>query len=729
MRMRCRAMLTGALGVLPWIMGCANLAGVSGQGRPAVPQLYVSPAGDDTWSGRLPAPNGTRTDGPFATLTRARDELLVLRGQDALPAGATVWLRGGTYNLTETLALNGVDSGTAEGAVVYRAYRREKPILVGGTAVTGFVPHRGQIMKADLRAIGLGGVAVSQVFFNGRRQTLARRPNADPQNPYAGGFLYIAAQPTPGSKTSFQAPPEGIRSWARPQEGQVWVFPGVNYWNNIIPIASVDPATRLITLAQPTSYGLNPGDRYYVRGLLEELDAPGEWYVDAAAATLYFWPPGDLASGQVSIPCVSPVVAITKDAGESTGPRHITLEGLTIEGSDGPAVAIGNAASCGVVGCVLRNVGTGVSLSGSRECLIYGNDIHSTGGAGITAHSGNRNPEAPDANCIENNYVHHTGYYTKASSGISTTGVGNIISHNLVHDCPRIGIDYNGNDHIIEYNEVRHINLETQDSGATYCLGRDWTNRGHIVRYNYLHDSLGYGRHNGPHWRSPFYTFGIYLDDWSSGQHVYGNIVARSFLAGIDVHSGRDNVIENNVIVDGYREQMRYQSWPTSHAMLPEMLRKVQQWPHQACYPDLARHQDPVKDSTMSHNIFRRNIISYGRPGSTLYAVSGLDYGTTEHDYNLIWRGGEEPDSSFAKMREQGLDTHSVVADPKFRDPERDDFRLAPDSPALALGFEPIPVDRIGPYKDPRRASWPIVPAEGARERPLVIPRDEDLRD
>ncbi|MBC8443435.1 right-handed parallel beta-helix repeat-containing protein, partial [PVC group bacterium] len=671
--------------------------------------LYVSPSGNDAWSGKLPAPNNARTDGPFRTLTRARDDLRALRKRGALDRGATVWVRGGAYYLSQTFALTAADSGTAAGPIVYRAYADEEAILVGGAQVTGFVPHTGSIVKADLKAIGLGGLEFKQLFCDGKRQILARFPNFDPENPYAGGFLYVAGQPQKPSKVSFQASPEGLREWARPSDGQVWIFPGRNYWNNIVPIKSVDRGTRVITLAKPASYGINPGDRYFIRGLAEELDAPGEWYLDRATSTLYFWPAMDLVNARVSVPRVKTIVSIAKAPNESQWPQHITLRGFTIEGCDGAAVALRNARGCAVVGCTIRNAGSGLSMATCKECLAYGNDIYQTGSSGVAAYSGNRSLANPDANRIENNYIHHTGYFSKTSSAISIRGVANVVAHNLIYDCPRIAIAYNGNDHVIEYNHLRHMNLETQDSGATYCLGRDWTNRGHIVRYNYVHDTLGYGRHGGDRWHSPFFTFGIYLDDWSSGQQVYGNIVARSYLAGIDVHSGRDNVIENNIIYDCYREQMRYQSWPTSHRMLPDMLKRVLRWPFSERYPGLARHRDAVADSTQSYNVFRRNIISYGRPGSRLYAVSGLDHATTEHDYNLIWRRGERPDSSLEKMREKGLDLHSVVADPKFADPDNGDFTLAPDSPALALGFKPIPLDKIGPHEDPRRASWPIV--------------------
>jgi hypothetical protein len=78
--------------------------------------------------------------------------------------------------------------------------------------------------------------------------------------------------------------------------------------------------------------------------------------------------------------------------------------------------------------------------------------------------------------------------------------------------------------------------------------------------------------------------------------------------------------------------------------------------------------------------------------------------------------------SEWQSWQALGGDVHSVIADPKFIAPEKDDYRLAADSPAWALGFKPIPVEKIGPYASPDRATWPIVEAEGARERPLASP-------
>lgn len=684
----------------------------------APPVLYVSTQGDDAWSGRLADPDHGGNDGPFATLERARDELRAMKGRGEDTAGATVYVRGGEYFLEQTFALDARDSGAEGDPVRYAAAEGETPILIGGASLTGFEPYEGEIMALDLASIGREGLQFRQLFYDGKRQPLARYPNFDPENPYAGGFLYVAERFGEGSKTQFHFEPGTFKRWERPTDGQVWIFPGMNYWNNIVSIASVDHEQGLITLERETSYVINKGDRYFVQGLQEELDTPGEWYLDRENSILYFWPPGDI-SRRISAPVVGSIISIAKSPDQADWVQDVEFRGFVIEGCDGTAVSMTNARRCTIAGCTIRNAGgNGVTLSTTKDCLLIGNDIYQVGSAAVAIHTGNRNPTAPDNNVVENNYIHHTGYFSKSSSAVTLSGVRNWVRHNLIHDTPRIAVAYNGNDHVIEYNHLRHMNLETQDSGATYCLGRDWTNRGHVVRHNYIHDTLGYGRHGGTQWHSPFFTFGIYLDDWSSGQHVYGNIVARSFLAGIDVHSGRDNVIENNIIYDCYREQMRYQSWPTTHRMLPDMLQRVLDWPHSPLYPGLARHRDAEADSTQSYNTFQRNIISYGRPGSRLYAISGLDWETTTHDHNLIWQWDGQPDGSLDMMRENGLDLNSVVADPLFVDPENGDFRLRPESPALKMGFQQIPQDRIGPYQSDLRASWPIVEAPGAREHP-----------
>ena len=115
-----------------------------------------------------------------------------------------------------------------------------------------------------------------------------------------------------------------------------------------------------------------------------------------------------------------------------------------------------------------------------------------------------------------------------------------------------MGIVFGGNNLVIEYNHIRHMNLETEDTGAVYTGGRDWiSSRGTVIRYNYFHDMLGFGRGDDGRWESPHFAWGVYLDDNAGGVDVIGNIVVRRLCGLIHLHNGRDNLIENNIFVGG----------------------------------------------------------------------------------------------------------------------------------------------------------------------------------
>ncbi|HSH92933.1 MAG TPA: hypothetical protein VK968_02170, partial [Roseimicrobium sp.] len=277
---------------------------------------YVATNGNDVWTGTLPAPNAAKTDGPFASLEKARDAVRVERKTAAAsPKASTVEVREGVYALSKTLAFEPADSGTSNAPVTFKAFGKEHPTLIGGKPLTGFTQHQGQILKTDTASQGLKGVYFRQLLFDGRRQHLARYPNFDASNPYGGGWAYADGKPVPmyqdipgESKREFQYKTTDARKWANPKEGQIFVFARYNWWNNIVNIASVDPATRKITLTGDASYPIRPTDRYFVQNLLEELDAPGEWYLDKQTGTLYFWPPAPLNGRPVYAPTLRTIV-------------------------------------------------------------------------------------------------------------------------------------------------------------------------------------------------------------------------------------------------------------------------------------------------------------------------------------------------------------------------------------------------------------------------------------
>jgi hypothetical protein len=817
-------------------------------------------------------------------------------------------VRGGLYELPTGLKFDAVDSGT-----VWQAFEKEKPILIGGRAIIGWKPWKDGILQVDVGAQGFRGIPFKQLLFAGKRQILARYPNYDPSNPYGGGWAYadgeiwpMYAEKEDENRHTLQVKPQDWRHWSHPEDVEVFIFPRYNWWNDILRVKSVDESAHTVTTAKDASYAMRANDRYYFQGALEELDAPGEWYLDRQSWTLYFKPPASIDSAPVYAPTTRDIISIQ-------GADSFTFRGFTLECAEGSAVMLTKANHCRVIGCTVRNVGdftgTGIVVHDGTGNGIIGCDISETGSNGVSLSGGDRPTLISAGNFVDNCYIHHVGVFYKQGVGVGLSGVGQRVSHCLIHDTPRFAIQFGGNNHIIEYNHLRHLALETEDVGATYCGGRDWlTPRGSAIRYNFIHDVLGYGW-NGK-WSSPYFAWGIYLDDNSGGVDVIGNIVARCGRSCLHGHSARDCRVENNIFIEGGQRQWEFNGWTTKsrfwQTTLPQMEKGYEAVADLPAWKNLRGMDVPpglIPDSegrVMSGDAFTRNIVAWKNPEAKALNVVAFNPDRNHFDRNLYWhdglplktgqhkagkvisdnlapnptfeKGGSEvlpelwqwqihppagkagvveedghralridaafnhekkrdnfpivvshevelkPGSSYVlrgrlrtdqetaktslmvqfylppkdgqpghfwasspadvkltnewqnvefafsipakgekgwheKMKnfrvrldwpaEQGAlyaadlilqetealdewqswqalgDQHSVIADPKFLDPDKDDYRLAPDSPAWALGFQPIPVEKIGPYASPDRASWPIVEAEGAREHPL----------
>ena len=131
--------------------------------------------------------------------------------------------------------------------------------------------------------------------------------------------------------------------------------------------------------------------------------------------------------------------------------------------------------------------------------------------------------------------------------------------------------------------------------------------------------------------------------------------------------------------------------------------------------------------NTLSHNIF-----AWTNPKARAMGTREFNPTRNQVDHNLYWNSGqpvltgrksaETPLDEWRSWQALGPDRNSIIADPMFRNAKLDDYRLDEESPALAMGFKPIPIEKIGPYKDPLRATWPIVEASGARENPTNRP-------
>ncbi len=693
----------------------------------AATELYVATNGNDRWTGRLPTPNSGLTDGPFATLDKGRDELRRLKRSGPLTGGATVYVRGGTYYLTNLFYLCSLDSGLINAPVVYRSYPGEEVVLVGGLPIRNFVPYQGQIFKADVGTQGFRGIYFRQLFFNRTRQHLARYPNFSAADPYGSGWSYVDGelismdQDSPNdSRRRFRYKDAHPGTWARPAEAEVCIFPRYNWGNDLIGIASIDPSQRLITLNRDASQVIRPGDRYFVRNVFEELDAPGEWYLDNTTWTLYFWPPGNVQAGSVYAPTRRDLVYL-----ESAS--DVILQGLTLEGTEGTPVSFSYCTRCVLQGCIIRNVGDfegcGVKVSAGSNNGIIGNDLYEIGGTAIVLTGGTRSTLAPAGNYAENNEVHAFGVFNKKSAGIHVTGVGNRVRRNTVHDGPRFGIWCSGNNQVVELNRVHHVNLETDDTGIIYCNGLDWLSpRGSIIRNNFLSDSPGFGFLSGQRVQ-PWHAVGIYLDDDAAGVDVVGNIVANCSQAALKLHNARDNFIANNIFLNCDQQLVGYWGWTSSSgnwgSLLPGMTAAYESVAGQPAWQNLRGMNVHPADAVlpggliMANNQFVRNILVYTNVPANLAYFRNVAFANNRWDSNVVFHPGQSVtiaiDSPTAKSwsswRAQGQDLNSVVADPLFVNAPAGDFRLRPESPALRLGFEQIPIDQIGIYPSPVRVT------------------------
>jgi parallel beta-helix repeat protein len=415
---------------------------------------------------------------------------------------------------------------------------------------------------------------------------------------------------------------------------------------------------------------------------------------------LYYRPKSkDFMKQEIVAPALDRVIELRGDKDHPV--HHIHVEGFTFCDvgytaperlkdtyfPDDAAVWLWAAQRCRIAGNTFRDVGGyGVMLrDASTHNEIIGNEVTGAGQGGVylNGFTEETRKAAPDGqrpahNAVTDNYIHHCGWFYVHVAGVYLACADdNLIAQNEIHDMTRYGISLKQacQRNVIEYNEVRRTNLATRDTGAIEMADNK---EGGIVRFNLVADSIGCGFNSKTgKQQCPEDSCGIYLDNMSSKVHVYGNVVFRN-AGGLWLNWGNDNLIENNIFVEGRDRQVVFNRW-----------------------------SDPKKWDTKG-NRFLRNILCYTDAQAALFQVGSWDQKTEAvlSDCNLIHAPGNAPtvqgikaDDAWAKWRESGQDTHSILADPGFVAPKKGDYRLKPDSPAFQLGFQPIPFEKIGRRK------------------------------
>ncbi|MBT3378155.1 MAG: right-handed parallel beta-helix repeat-containing protein [Lentisphaerae bacterium] len=650
--------------------------------------FYVAPDGNDAWSGALPTADARNTDGPFRSVTRARDEIRKLKSKG--PVGpVTVYLRGGRYELRETLELTPADSGTKEAPIIYRAYKGETPVLSAGRKLNG-IRDAGTHWEVGLPEVQRGDWEFSQLFVNGSRRMRSRLP--------VEGYYYIAGA-APRASYLREKHSDAFRYDRRdlplpPSENlldvEIEVF---HHWSTSkLRVAEVDRGARIVSFTGSTYRNLTDGTRYLVENTQAGMKAPGQWCLVSSTGTLKYIPlPGEkVSSVEIVAPRHGCVLKVSGDLEKKQWVEHVVFKGITFAHANWSTPLQGN-----VVAQAECSLPSGIQTEGMRDCAfeecrftqisahafelglackrnrIEGCEFTDNGGGGIRIGPARNkdNDLIASHNRIRDCLIAHNGRFLPASVGILLQFAhDNVIEHNDIYDMYYTGISSGWTwglgetptcNNVIAYNHIYDCLQDVLTDGAgIYTLGRS---PGTVIRGNHIHDLTGIP-----------WAVGIYLDQGSSFTLTEDNVVYNitTHVYNLNSDGGMQNIARNNIF------------GPILDDKAP-MFRK----------PMFRRGE---RETNLGFDV-QHNIIYWDKGALT---HENWERSDCIFDNNLYWNFGGHPvtfhERSFAEWQATGQDAHSVISDPLFVSPATGDYRLREGSPATRIGFKPFDYSKAG---------------------------------
>lgn len=706
-----------------WVCLLIMLTASVGNAAETEADFYVSVGGSDRWSGTLAASNAQKTDGPFATLERARDAVRELKKQKA--ADIVVWVREGIYQLSSTIVFGLEDSAVGESTITYAAYPGETPVFSSGQKIEGWQRETGKLP-------GLPESAQGKVLVAKTSERFLTLYDADGMLPRARSERFVPK----GGSTELRFPKGRLKNWPNVKDVEILVRPTRLWTMNVLPLVSVDEESGVARTGIPATYGMNKIG-CWVENVLEELDKPGEWVLNTKDGKVYLLPRSSLH--EVESPVMAPQLieyirvegAIDKEGPKDIPVRNLRFRGLTFQHGErytlasddaglqhdwdmfdkgNALVRLRGAENCAIEHCHFLHSGSGairVDLHGQHN-KITGNHIEHLGGGGVLLCGyGPGTKDVNKKNLVYNNDIHHVGEIYWQSPGIYICQSGdNRVANNLIHHTNYSGVIVSGIVHrfitrgnkresqrtvrwhelgdlpkktqpddvrpflhtrnnLIENNEIHHAMQILGDGNGIYIRG---AGPGNVIRRNYIHHLVS--DIDG--------QSAIRTDGGQEDTLIAENLIYKCKSQGVTLKL--NNRFENNIVADVIAPRGVYL--------------KIVEGPMKGASNKRNIYYSTLADCTfISEPRAGKGNVGEDRRGRVPARMKDID-----SDDNLYFC---EADSSLGKktlqkLQADGVDASSLSVDPMFVDPENGDFRFKPESPALKLGIAPFDMSTVG---------------------------------
>ena len=512
--------------------------------------FYIAPNGNDFWSGKLAAPNTDKSDGPFATIERAKQAVLELKSKIYLPKEKPVekrWI-GSPHKYGFNAADGGerIETNLPSGAfeyhklkdyyVTYAAYPGEEPVISGGKKIKNWIQNKG-MWTAQITEI-----EVKNLVANGKSLTLARTPNV--------GYFTPPKFSRSARELFFRK--KELHQWPEMENNRVIML--LRWHTGINSFARIDERKLVAYLSKPQPGIIIVPPRYYIENVKALLDAPGEWFFDNESRQLSL-----IVPKAISNPNDANVIAPTLDQlvfiqGTTEKPiRNLRLYGLQFEGTipGGRAIHYEYAHNCELVDSEVRSMGSaGVVLAkGCYQNHIRSNKFYYIEKSAIII-SGDAHP-ANWMDIIRQNIVSYNSISNCGGTNIiASNTLDTVITHNLITNTRgRCAISVGGWSNLeeaidggyrVEYNHLYNVQKDADDSGVIKTAGLTHDS---VIRCNLIHDvKAGYFNDNVGFW------FDNMSSGWLAEENIYYNLEQGEMkLCAANLV---DNIYQNNFVID-----------------------------------------------------------------------------------------------------------------------------------------------------------------------------------